>query len=100
MKKISICIGLAFILSACANDHVIHFDLYQQQNTEIVEPAYTGKSHFILWGLFQETDYDLTNVCQKKGIKSIETHWTLYDSLMNSFSMGAYAPESFSVYCN
>ncbi len=59
-----------------------------------------GKVIFFLWGMRQKTDYDLEKVCYGRGINAIETHWTLYDSLMGSFTMGIYAPESFSIYCN
>ena len=99
MKKLLICVGLALILSACGNDHIIRLNLSQQQDIE-TEPSYEGRSHFFLWGMYQKTDYNLANFCYGKGIKAIETHWTWYDSLMNSFTMGVYAPESFSIYCN
>ena len=99
MKKLLIGITLALALSACSSDHIIRFDFNQPQNLEI-KPSYEGKSHFFLWGMFQKTDYNLANLCYGRGIRAIETHWTLYDSLMNSFTMGIYAPESFSIYCN
>ena len=100
MKKLLICLGLALSLSACGSDHIIRFNLGQQQQTEKAQPSYEGKSHFFLWGMWQKTDYDLKNVCYIRGINAIETHWTLYDSLMNGLTMGIYAPESFSIYCN
>lgn len=99
MKKFLICIGLALTLSACTSDHIIRFNLDQQQNAN-VEPSYEGRSHFFLWGMWQKTDYNLLNVCSPRGINAIEAHWTLYDSLMGSLTMGIYAPESYSVYCN
>lgn len=99
MKKFLICIGMVLALSACSSDHVIRFNLTQQQNVE-TKPSYKGKSHFFFWGMWQKTDYNLVNVCPTRGIKTIETHWTLYDSLLGGLSMGIYAPESFSVYCN
>ncbi len=99
MKKLLLCIGLVLMLSACGTDHVIRFNLAQQQNIKTV-PAYRGRSHFFLWGMFQKTDYNLQNVCLPKGINSIEAHWTFYDSLMGGLTMGIYAPESFSIYCN
>lgn len=99
MKKLLICIGLALALSACGSDHIIRFNLDQQQNIKTT-PSYKGRSHFFLWGMWQKTDYNLENVCYRRGINAIETHWTVYDSLMNGFTMGIYAPESFSIYCN
>ena len=99
MKKLLICIGLALTLSACTSDHIIRFNLGQQQNVK-TEPAYEGRSHFFLWGMMQKKNYNLTNVCRVRGINAIEAHWTLYDSLMNGLTMGIYAPESFSIYCN
>lgn len=99
MRKLLICLGLVLILSGCGTDHVIRFNLAQQQNMETA-PSYIGRSHFFLWGMWQKTDYDLTNVCYGRGIKAIETHWTFYDSFMGSMTMGIYAPESFSIYCN
>ena len=99
MKNILICIGLALALSACGSDHIIRFNLSQQQNI-ITEPSYEGRSHFFLWGMFQKTDYDLANLCYGRGVKAIEAHWTWYDSLMGGLTMGVYAPESFSIYCN
>lgn len=99
MKKFLICIGLALTLSACGTDHVIRFNLSQQAEPA-TEPSYKGRSHFFLWGMWQKTDYNLANVCPARGIKTIDTHWTLYDSLMGGLSMGIYAPESFSIYCN
>lgn len=99
MKKLLICIGLALTLSACGSDHIIRFNLNPQQN-EKTEPAYEGRSHFFLWGMWQKDDYDLAYVCPMSGINAIEAHWTLYDSLMGSLTMGIYAPESYSVYCN
>jgi len=99
MKKLLICIALALMLSACGSDHIIRFNLNQQQDAE-AEPSYQGRSHFFLWGMFQKTDYNIANACKATGIKAIEAHWTFYDSLMNSFTMGIYAPESFSIYCN
>ena len=98
MKKLLICIGLALTLSACGSDHIIRFNLTQQQNIETT-PSYIGKSHFFFWGMGQKTDYDLVYACPR-GIKTIETYWTFYDSLMGSLTMGIYAPESFSIYCN
>ena len=99
MKKLLICIGLALTLSACGSDHIIRFNIEQQQNVK-TSPAYVGRSHFFLWGMWQKTDYNLTNVCPTRGINAIEAQWTLYDSLMNGLTMGIYAPESFSIYCN
>ena len=94
MKKFLICIGLALMLSACGSDHVMRFSLNPQQNVK-TEPSYEGKSHFFLWGMWQKTNYNVAKVCPAKGISAIETHWTLYDSLMGGLSMGIYAPESF-----
>ncbi len=99
MRKFLICIGLALALSACGSDHIIRFNLSQQQNAQ-AEPSYEGKSHFFLWGMWQKTDYDLANMCPGRGIKAIEAHWTWYDSLMGGLTMGIYAPESFAIYCN
>ena len=53
MKKLLICIGLALTPSACGSDHVIRFNLEQQQNKE-TSPSYEGRSHFFLWGMFQK----------------------------------------------
>ena len=108
MKKILICGILSLMLVACGHDHVIRFNLAQQQNFNFVpqqnmsdEPSYEGRSHFFFWGMWQKTNYDLTKVCPTKGIKAIETHWTWYDSLVGSLlTMGIYSPESFSIYCN
>ena len=99
MKKILICIGLALTLSACGSDHIIRFNLSQQQNVNTT-PSYEGRSHFFFWGMWQERDYNLMNVCPVRGINSVETHWTFYDSLMGGLTMGIYAPESYAVYCN
>lgn len=98
MKKILICISLALTLSACGSDHIIRFNLTQPQNIE-KQASYEGRSHFFLWGMWQKTDYDLTYLCPN-GIQAIENHWTFYDSFMGSMTMGIYAPESFSIYCN
>ena len=99
MKKLLICIGLALTLSACGSDHIIRLNLAQRQNPEI-QPSYEGRSHFFFWGMWQKTDYDLANLCPAGGVNAIEAHWTLYDSLLNGLTMGIYAPESFSIYCN
>ena len=99
MKKLLICIGLALMLSACGTDHVIRFNLNQQQDVN-AKPSYRGKSHFFFWGMWQRTDYDLAHVCPMRGINAIDAHWTFYDSLMNGLTMGIYAPESYSIYCN
>ena len=98
MKKILLCLGFTLILSACSHDHIIRFNLDQQ--VAKAEPSHEGKSHFFLWGMWQKTDYDLAKACSGRGINAIEAHWTLYDSLMGALTMGIYAPESFSVYCN
>ena len=99
MKKFFICICLTLALSACGSDHIIRFNLSQQQYIE-TEPTYEGKSHFFLWGMWQKTDYNLAYMCPGRGIKAIDTHWTWYDSLMGGLTMGIYAPESFAIYCN
>ena len=99
MKKVLICLGLALALSACGSDHIIRYHLSQQQN-EDTPPSYEGRSHFFLWGMFQKKNYNLTNVCHGRGINAIESHWTFFDSLMGGLSMGVYAPESYSIYCN
>ena len=99
MKKLFICIGLALTLSACGSDHIMRFNLNPKQ-TETHAPEYVGRSHFFLWGMFQEKNYNLANVCPIRGINSIEAHWTFYDSLMGGLTMGIYAPESYSIYCN
>ena len=98
MKKFLICFGLALTLSACGSDHIIRFNLTQQKDIEGA-PTYVGRSHFFLWGMCQKTDYNLAYACPR-GIKTIETYWTFYDSFMGSMTMGIYAPESFSIYCN
>ncbi len=100
MKKLLISIGLVLTLSACGNDHIIRFNLAPQYDEEEAKPQYEGRSHFFLWGMAQKTDYDLVNACHSKGIKAIEAHWNWWDSLMGGLTMGIYAPESFSVYCN
>ena len=98
MKKLLIYLGLALTLSACSHDHLIRFNVDPRQHIE-TPPSYEGRSHFFLWGMLQKTDYNLAYACPQ-GIKAIETHWTFYDSFMNSMTMGIYAPESFSIYCN
>ena len=100
MKKFLVCIGIALMLTACGSDHIIRFNIEQQQQNVKTKPSYEGRSHFFLWGMWQKTDYNLINVCRGKGINAIEAHWTFYDSLMNGLTMGIYAPESYSVYCN
>jgi len=100
MKKLLICIGLVLTLCSCGNDHVMRFNLAHQQNDVKTDPSYEGRSHFFLWGMFQKTNYDLENVCPIRGINAVEAHWTFYDSLMGGLTMGIYAPESYSVYCN
>ena len=99
MKKLLVCIGLALTLSACSNSHIIRFNMDKEQDTETAR-SYEGKSHFFLWGLMQKKNYNLENVCQTNGISAIENYWTLYDSLMGSLTMGIYAPESYTIYCN
>lgn len=99
MKKLLICIGLALALSACSSDHIMRFSFNRDQIAEN-KPSYQGRSHFFLWGMLQKTNYSLANVCQANGINAIETHWTLFDSLMGGLTMGIYAPESYSIYCN
>ena len=99
MKKIMICIGLALTLSACGSDHIMRYNLDQQPNIKTT-PSYQGRSHFFFWGMGQKKNYNLTNVCQAKGINAIESYWTAYDSLMGGLTMGIYAPESYAIYCN
>jgi len=99
MKKFLICIGLALTLSACSSDHIMRFNLAPQQNAP-TEPSYAGRKHFFFWGMWQKANYNLVNACPVKGINAIEAHWTLYDSLMGGLTMGIYAPESYSIYCN
>lgn len=99
MRKLLICIGLALTLSACSSDHVIRFNLSQQQNVS-TKPSYEGRSHFFFWGMMQKKNYNLANACWAKGINAVETNWTLYDSLMGGLTMGIYAPESYAIYCN
>lgn len=99
MRKFLICIGLALTLSACGSDHIMRYNIAQQQ-VENKAPSYEGKAHFFFWGMWQKKNYNLTNVCYGRGINAIESHWTWYDSLMGGLSMGIYAPESYSIYCN
>lgn len=99
MKKLLICMGLVLTLSACGSDHIIRFNLAQQQNKKAT-PSYQGRSHFFFWGMWQEKNYNLANVCPTNGINAIENYWTFYDSFMGSMTMGIYAPESYSIYCN
>ncbi|HCU58756.1 MAG TPA: hypothetical protein DIC64_02110 [Alphaproteobacteria bacterium] len=99
MKKILISLGLVLALSACGSDHIMRFNLSEQPEVKTA-PSYKGRSHFFLWGMFQEKNYNLANVCPIRGINSIEANWTFYDSFMNSMTMGIYAPESYSIYCN
>ncbi len=99
MKKLLICIGLALSLSACGSDHVIRFNLDQQQNVPD-EPSYEGRSHFFFWGMWQKENYNLADLCYPRGINAVDTHWTFFDSLMGGLTMGIYAPESYSIYCN
>ncbi|MBR1398975.1 MAG: hypothetical protein IJ564_02220 [Alphaproteobacteria bacterium] len=99
MKTLLICIGLALTLSACGSDHIMRFNLSKQENVN-TKPTYEGRSHFFLWGMWQEKNYNLATACPAKGINSIETNWTLYDSLMGGLTMGIYAPESYAIYCN
>ena len=98
MKKLLSCIALVLTLSACGSDHILRFNFEGQQEIK-TEPAYEGRSHFFLWGMWQKTDYNLTNVCPINGIKAIDAHWTFFDSLMGGLTMGIYAPESYAIYC-
>ena len=100
MKKILICIGLTLMLSACGYDHAIRFNLSHQQIMEDEKASIEARSHFFLWGIGQETDYDLSAKCRGRGIKAIEAHWSFWDSFWNGMTMGIYAPESFLVWCN
>ena len=90
------------MLSACGSDHIIRFDLNPQYNmaAEEEEPSMEGRSHFFFWGMWQKTDYNLTNACYGRGIKAIEAHWSFWDSFWGGMTMGIYAPESFSIWCN
>lgn len=99
MKKFLICIGLALTLSACSSDHVVRFNFNPHKHAQ-TEPSYEGRSHFFLWGIGQEKNYNLANVCRGSGVNAVENNWTLYDSLMGGLTMGIYAPESYKIYCN
>ena len=100
MKKLLICIGLVLTLSGCGYDHAIHLNLSHQEVAEDETPSIEGRSHFFLWGIGQDTAYDLSNKCHGRGIKAIEAHWSFWDSFWNGMTMGIYAPESFAVWCN
>lgn len=45
MKKFLICIGLALSLSACGSDHIMRFNLNQQQNIT-TKPSYKAEATF------------------------------------------------------
>ena len=101
MKKLIICIGLTLVLSACASDHIVRYNFSEQENINTdVTPTYEGKTHFFLWGKWQEKNYNIAEMCKEKGVSRIENHWTFYDTLLGSLSMGIYTPESYSIYCN
>ena len=55
---------------------------------------------FFFWGMWQKKNYNLTSICYGRGIYTIEFHWTFFDFLMGGLTMGIYAPESYSIYCD
>ena len=75
MKKLLVCIGLALTLSACGSDHIIRYNLAQQQNIKTTA-THEGRSHFFLWGMWQKKSYNIQNACPVSGINAIESHWT------------------------
>ena len=94
MKKILATVTMIAALSGCCTQN---FPLNNDRMPTV--PTYEGTSHFILWGLGQEKTINPKDVCGKKKVTAVNTHYSFVQGLITGITYGIYSPRGYSVYC-
>ena len=93
MKKYAVLCGL-LLLSGCCTQQ---FPLKNDKMATV--PTYEGTSHFILWGLGQSKEINPKDVCGKKEVIGVETHYSFVQGLLTGITYGIYSPRGYAIYC-
>ena len=94
MKKVLAVATVVATLSGCCTQNI---PLNNDRMPTV--PTYEGTSHFIFWGLGQEKTINPKDVCGKKKVTAVNTHYSFVQGLMTGITYGIYSPRGYSVYC-
>jgi hypothetical protein len=94
MKKTLAVVATVLTLAGCCTQN---FPLNQERMPTV--PTYEGTNHFIFWGLGQEKTVNPKDVCGKKKITAVNTHYSFVQGLLTAITYGIYSPRGYSVYC-
>lgn len=94
MKKILSLVAVILALSGCCTQQ---FPLTAERMPTV--PSYEGTTHFVFWGIGQKNQIDPKDVCGKRKVTAVETHYSFIQGLMTGITYGIYSPRGYSVYC-
>lgn len=63
-------------------------------------PDYEDRKTFLFWGLSGEHDVDVRAVCGGGKARQMQSQWTFVDGLLNTITLGIYAPRTAKVWCD
>lgn len=94
MKKILFLLTFLLFIQGCTFQK---FNISQSGNTI---PSYEGMNHYIFWGLGQTRTVDPNDVCGVRGVSGIETGYSVWNMIIDWFTLGIYSTRSYKIYCN
>ncbi len=93
MKKYTLLCSLFLLAGCCTQQFPIKTDRMP------TVPTYEGTTHFILGGLGQSKEINPKDVCGKKEVIGVETHYSFIQGLITGITYGIYSPRGYSIYC-
>lgn len=91
--RLSVCLIMA-LLAGCATQRI-----ETNQNDYLTTPTYTGKNHFIFWGLAQGKMRDAREVCGNNNVLAVQTSTSFWDGVATVATFGIYTPKTYEIYC-
>lgn len=95
MKKVFAITAIMLALSGCCTQQ---FPIKTDRVPTV--PTYEGTNHFVFWGIGQTKEINPKDVCGKKEVLGVETHYSFLQGLMSGITYGIYSPRGYSIYCN
>ncbi len=86
---------LAVAIAGCSTITITR----QGQQKLSTPPNFEQRYDFFLWGLVNDHDVDVKEICKGDKVEQMQTQHTFVDGLLTLFTLGIYAPRTAKVWC-
>lgn len=63
------------------------------------KPTYESSYSYFLWGLVGEHQLNVSDICNGKSPRQLQTQFTFLDGFLSTITLGIYSPKSAKVWC-